>query len=62
MNTDERIEALTHSVELLSQMHQDNEKRYSRYFESLTQSLTTLTRIAESHENRITNIERNDKN
>ncbi len=50
MNIDERIEALTHSVELLSQMHQDNEKTYAKLF-------NRLATIAEAHEERITDLE-----
>ncbi len=50
MNIDERIEALTHSVELLSQMHQDNEKTYTRIFKQLAD-------IVESHEGRISDLE-----
>jgi hypothetical protein len=30
MNIDERLEALTHSVELLASLHRDNEKRMER--------------------------------
>ncbi len=50
MNIDERIEALTHSVESLSQMHQDNVKTYSRLFQQLAS-------IAEAHETRISDLE-----
>jgi hypothetical protein len=50
MNIDERIEALTHGVELLSQMHQDNEKTYAMLFNQ-------LAKIAESHEARIRDLE-----
>jgi len=53
MTIDERIEALTESVELLSRMHQDNEKRYSNYFQVVSDSLKTLTRLAEAHQNRL---------
>ena len=59
MNIDQRIEALTHSVELLSHMHQDNEKRYTEYFRVVSESLQTLTRIAESHETPIRKLEGN---
>ena len=54
MTIDERIEALTHSVELLSQMHQDNEKTHAKLF-------TQLAGIAESHEERITRQEHHDQ-
>lgn len=57
MTTDERIEALTQSVELLSQMHQDNEKRFTHYLDLLTQNMQVLTKIVRSHETRITDLE-----
>ncbi len=57
MNIDERIEALTHSVELLSQMHQDNEKRHASYFGAISDAITRLTDMAESHEQRIRELE-----
>lgn len=50
MTIDERIEALTQSVELLSQMHQDNEKTYAQIFKQLAD-------IAEPHEHRISDLE-----
>jgi hypothetical protein len=31
MNLDERLEALTHSVELMAAMHKDNEARMGQY-------------------------------
>ena len=36
MNIDERLEALTHSVELLAAMHKDSEKRMQRLEELVT--------------------------
>ncbi len=55
MNIDERIEALTQSVELLSHMHQDNEKRYTRMFEQLAstnQQLASMNaRLEDEHGN-----------
>ncbi len=66
MNIDERIEALTQSVELLSHMHLDNEKRYLanekrnvEFFRVVSESLQTLTRIAEVHDARIRKLEDN---
>lgn len=53
MNIDERIEALTQSVELLSGMHQDNEKRHVQYFNAISEAITRLTGIAEDHQHRI---------
>ena len=35
MNLDERLEALTQSVEFLAQMHRDNEVKYQQRFERL---------------------------
>jgi hypothetical protein len=59
MTIDERIEALTQSVELLSQMHQDNEKRYNRMFEQLLDMNRRLIDIAGDHEDRIRRLEDN---
>ena len=59
MNIDQRIEALTQSVELLSQMHQDNERRYHRMFEQLIRMNERLVHIAEDHEGRIRRLEEN---
>jgi hypothetical protein len=39
MNIDERLEALTHSVELLGSLHKDNEKR-------MAQLMDTMNRLA----------------
>jgi hypothetical protein len=50
MTIDERIEALTQSVELLSRMHQDNERRYELLFERQGHLLERLVNIAENHE------------
>jgi flagellar capping protein FliD len=65
LTIDERIEALTHSVELLSQMHQDNERKYEERFarmETLLERIVgvqeTLARIVNGHEQRITDLER----
>ncbi len=55
-NIDQRIEALTHSVELLSQMHQDSEKRYNRMFEQLVTVTEQLAHIAENHERRLKDL------
>jgi 3-methyladenine DNA glycosylase Tag len=59
MNIDQRIETLTQSVELLSQMHQENEKRYNRMFEQLVSMNERLVRIAEDNEGRIRRLEQN---
>jgi hypothetical protein len=54
MNIDERLEALTQTVELLAQMHKDNEQgmeRFGREMERLSERNTRLeglvTEIAE---------------
>ena len=71
MNIDERIEklterteALTQSVELLSHMHQDNEKKYTAMFEQLASqqerilSITErLTNVAIDHSQRLKDLE-----
>jgi hypothetical protein len=64
MTIDERIEALTQSVELLAKMHEDNEKRYARMFRDsavrlarLEELMDLLTHIAINHDGRIPKLE-----
>ena len=71
MTLDERIEALTHTVELLAQMHLDNERkfeerfakfeeRFGKYDERLAKVVDVVERlaaIAQSHEHRLNNLE-----
>jgi hypothetical protein len=64
MTIDERLEALTQSMELLQAMHVDNEKRYEKHFASITRnfeivldSLKSLERTAAPHERRISDLE-----
>ena len=64
MNIDQRLEALTHSVELLAQMHGDNERKYEQRFqriESLMERVVTvqesLGAIARDHEDRLKDLE-----
>ena len=47
MTIDERIEALTQSVELLSLMHQDNEKRFAEFAATASRQISQLVTIAE---------------
>jgi hypothetical protein len=63
---DERIEALTQSVDLLAHMHQDKEKRYNLMFErlaSMNERLISMNErlvdIAEDREGRIRRLENN---
>jgi hypothetical protein len=51
MNIDQRIQALTQRVEFLSQMHQDNEKRYNRMVEQLVSINERLVRIRRLEQN-----------
>ena len=64
MNSDERIDALTQSLELLSRMHQDSEVRFQGYFDHMTTLISRLTGVSESlaiiardHETRINGLE-----
>ena len=64
MNIDDRIDALTQSLELLASMHQALEKdtaaRFAETaarFADLGQFINTLAHIAEAHEQRIDEIE-----
>ena len=53
MTIDERLEALTHTVELLASFHKDNELRMGQ----LTETMTRLGNIIIAHEQRIEDLE-----
>lgn len=64
MTIDERIEALTQSVELLAQMHRDNERKYEERFtrlESLAERIVdvqaSLANIVTNHDGRLPRLE-----
>jgi hypothetical protein len=57
MNIDERLEALTHSVELLAQMHRDNEERYEKRFADLTRIVAPIAQLVIAHEERLKRLE-----
>ena len=57
MNIDQRLEALTQSVELLAPMQRDNEARFDARFAKILDAIERLTQVAESHEHRIGNLE-----
>jgi oligoribonuclease (3'-5' exoribonuclease) len=69
MTTDERIDALTQSVELLASMHKDNEKKMVEFSQKHTKLEGLVSQIAEgtarllhaveAHEQRISNLEGN---
>jgi|HubBroStandDraft_1064217.scaffolds.fasta_scaffold197205_1 peptidoglycan hydrolase CwlO-like protein len=49
MNIDERLEALTQSVELLASLHKDNEKRMAQLTASDEKLVRVTTRLSERH-------------
>ncbi len=67
MNIDERLEAISTQLELLTHMQADTERRFQeneRRFEKVVDLLAevgsgirALTRVAEAHEDRITRLE-----
>jgi len=60
MNIDERLEALTHSVELLATMHKDQMKRQDRLEKLVTdiaEGTARLLHVLEVHEQRISDLE-----
>jgi hypothetical protein len=64
MTIDERLEALTQTVELIAAMQRDNEQRWEARWAQIRQALQedgehirALTRIAEIHERRLTHLE-----
>ena len=65
MTLDQRLEALTQSVELLATMHKDLEQQTAQRFAETAQRFTEtlqfinqLARIASAHEQRIDDLER----
>lgn len=67
MNIDERLEALTHSVELLAGMQIDTEKRMEQLIEqsvrlqeavaTMADGMAQITRVVLDHDQRIVNLE-----
>jgi hypothetical protein len=60
MNIEERLEALTQTVELISAMQRDNEKRFTQIaamFESALDSIKRLESIALAHEQRLDDLQ-----
>ena len=67
MNIDERIEALTQSVELLASMHKDNEKKMNEFASKhadleglviqIAEGVTALIQVANDHQRRISDLE-----
>jgi hypothetical protein len=69
MNIDEKLAALTQSVELLATMHRDNEQRIVQLAErnarleglvtEIAEGTARLLRVVEFHEQRISDLEGN---
>jgi hypothetical protein len=64
MDIEQRLEALTQTVELLARMHVDHEREYHersvRTDERLAQLMETMTRLAnivEAHEERLDDLD-----
>jgi hypothetical protein len=71
MTIDERIEALTQSVDLLAQMHQDSEREYKELFRQNREHILhvqelvghvvelqeAMTRVVTDHDGRIRRLE-----
>ena len=58
--TDERLEGLTQTVEIIAAMQRDNERRFAANetrLDKILDGLERLTHIAESHERRIEGLE-----
>jgi hypothetical protein len=54
---DDRIEALTQSLELLTTLHRDLEQQTASNFDRLTTTMERLTNIVIAHEQRIQHLE-----
>jgi hypothetical protein len=62
MNFEERLEALTQTVEILAAMQRSNEKRFDQIaqnFEVVLDSIKRLERVALAHEQRLDDLEGN---
>jgi|GraSoiStandDraft_50_1057286.scaffolds.fasta_scaffold60724_3 hypothetical protein len=57
MTIDERLEALTHSVELIAQMKQTTEKQLRRLSREVRRFMRTAQLIPLDHETRLRQIE-----
>lgn len=49
MNIDERLEALTHSVELLAAMHKDNEEKSEKRMDATDKQIKRLGKLRAHH-------------
>jgi len=57
MNIDERLEALTQSVELLAAMHRDNERNMTEHMAQMMDAIARLANIASIHDQRLDDLE-----
>jgi hypothetical protein len=57
---DERIEALTQSVELLAHHSLENDKRHYERFEQIASTIESLLKLAQNHERGIERLEKGD--
>lgn len=60
MDIDQRLEALTQTVELLAGMQRDNDARLALVIKALEtdgENIRALARVAEAHEHRLTDLE-----
>jgi hypothetical protein len=57
MTIDERIEALTMHLEVLTHVHEDFEKQMTGYASDVKDAIGRLSNIAEAHEKRIHDLE-----
>jgi hypothetical protein len=57
MTIDERLEALTIHVEVLTHMHEDFEKKMTEYAGEVKDAINRLANIAAAHEERIERLE-----
>lgn len=69
MNIEERLEAITQTLELVAGMQRDSEKRMDRLTETVdkilvalkqdSENIAALARIAQAHEHRLERLEGN---
>ena len=57
MSIDERLKALTKSMDSLAELQRDSDARYEQRFNQVMDAITRLTNIVEAHERRLDELE-----
>jgi len=57
MSIDERLKALTQSMDSLAELQRESDARYEQRFNQVMDAITRLTNIVEAHERRLDELE-----